>query len=60
MIGAGAMAGRLVQVREAEPSSASLPLDPATEQRQLQFSTPGGTRIIWVFNSEFEVKETTP
>ena len=28
--------------------------------RQLQFATPGGTRIIWVFDSEFEVKGTLP
>jgi hypothetical protein len=27
--------------------------------RQLHFSTPGGTRIIWVFNSDLELK-TTP
>jgi hypothetical protein len=27
--------------------------------RQLQFSTPGGTRIIWIFNSELDLK-TTP
>lgn len=26
--------------------------------RQLQFLTPGGTRIIWVFNSEFDLKAT--
>lgn len=25
-----------------------------TTRRQLQFATPGGTRIIWVFNQEFE------
>ena len=24
------------------------------DTRQLQFATPGGTRVIWVFNSEFE------
>ena len=23
------------------------------ERRQLQFATPGGTRIIWVFDPEF-------
>jgi hypothetical protein len=28
--------------------------------RQLQFSTPGGTRIIWVFDPEFDLKETMP
>jgi hypothetical protein len=26
---------------------------------QLQFSTPGGTRIIWIFNSDLDLK-TTP
>jgi hypothetical protein len=28
--------------------------------RQLHFSTPGGTRIIWVFDADFEVKGTLP
>jgi hypothetical protein len=32
--------------------------DDAVEQQQLQFATPGGTRIIWVFDSRFEVKGT--
>ena len=26
---------------------------PEPARRQLQFATPGGTRIIWVFNSDF-------
>jgi len=30
------------------------------ERRQLQFSTPGGTRIIWVFDPQFTIKETMP
>jgi len=25
-----------------------------TKRRQLHFSTPGGTRVIWVFNSQFQ------
>jgi hypothetical protein len=33
---------------------------PATPRQQLQFSTPGGTRIIWVFDPGFEVKGTLP
>lgn len=33
---------------------------PAEGPRQLQFSTPGGTRIIWVFDPAFEMKETLP
>jgi len=26
----------------------------AADLRQLQFAMPGGTRVIWVFNSEFQ------
>jgi hypothetical protein len=33
---------------------------PATARQQLHFSTPGGTRIIWVFDPGFEVKGTLP
>jgi RNA polymerase sigma factor (sigma-70 family) len=29
-------------------------------QRQLQFATPGGTRIIWVFNSDLDLKAVMP
>ena len=27
----------------------------ATEPRQLQFETPGGTRVVWVLNSQFDL-----
>jgi hypothetical protein len=30
------------------------------ERQQLQFSTPGGTRIIWVFDARYDVKGTLP
>ena len=30
------------------------------QKQQLQFATPGGTRIIWVFDSEFEIRGTLP
>ena len=30
------------------------------ERQQLHFRTPGGTRIIWVFDSHFEAKGTLP
>jgi hypothetical protein len=33
---------------------------PETARQQLHFSTPGGTRIIWVFDPGFEVKGTLP
>jgi hypothetical protein len=30
------------------------------ERRQLQFSTPGGTRIIWTLDPEFQLREVKP
>lgn len=41
------------------PAHAPSPAQPerAAERRQLQFSTPGGTRIIWTFDPEFSLKE---
>jgi hypothetical protein len=29
-----------------------------SEMRQLQFSTPGGTRIIWIFDQNFRLQES--
>jgi hypothetical protein len=50
--------------RSAEFTTSTVPeadVIPATEpgrspaaRRQLQFATPGGTRVIWVFDSKFE------
>jgi hypothetical protein len=37
----------------AAPVSASTPA--TSDVRQLQFATPGGTRIIWVFNPDFSL-----
>lgn len=38
------------------PPPKSTPVNTHTvEQRQIQFETPGGTRIIWVLNSDFEL-----
>lgn len=45
--------------RAAAPNAP--PLAPvAGERRQIQFSTPGGTRIIWELNPRFDLTETTP
>ena len=30
------------------------------KRRQLQFSTPGGTRIIWTLDPEFQLREVKP
>ena len=55
---AGAIVGRLMppggSSRSPHPSIAA-PSDRSQpgERRQLQFATPGGTRVIWVFDSNF-------
>jgi len=33
---------------------------PSGERRQVQFATPGGTRIIWEINPEFRLREMVP
>ena len=43
---------------QAEVSPGASARDVVVPNRQLQFLTPGGTRIIWVFNSEFDLKAT--
>jgi hypothetical protein len=47
-----------------ETAAASEAQEPAesddVERQQLHFRTPGGTRIIWVFDSQFEAKGTLP
>jgi hypothetical protein len=30
------------------------------ERRQVQFATPGGTRIIWTLDPEFKIQEVVP
>jgi hypothetical protein len=40
--------------------AATIDESPAPARQQLHFSTPGGTRIIWVFDPGFEVKGTLP
>ena len=59
VIASGGVGRRLVSggARPAAPSAAPAASD---ERRQLQFATPGGTRIIWTFNPEFNLKETNP
>ncbi len=44
-------------VNVAAPSAAP---SETGERRQIQFATPGGTRIIWELNPNFSLKETLP
>jgi hypothetical protein len=59
MIGLGGVIGNRADW-EVPPPSVIRGSDDDGERRQLQFATPGGTRIIWVFNSEFDLDETLP
>ena len=63
MISAGIVAGRRLDDNDVEnvgPQPEPVRPAPTEQRRQLQFSTPGGTRIIWVFDPEFTIKETLP
>jgi hypothetical protein len=47
-------AGSAWFVRSSGPDPAGAP--PESARLQLQFSTPGGTRVIWTFNPDLEVR----
>jgi hypothetical protein len=57
MVGGGLLAGRRAAERDVVVPIAPEAPPRGGERRQLQFSTPGGTRIIWVFDSEFKLKD---
>ena len=46
--------------RTAPTGAPVLVADPVGERRQVQFATPGGTRIIWEINPEFTLREMVP
>lgn len=62
----GTMTGDRVVVGPATAPVTSEPLAAAGgssadgERRQLQFSTPGGTRIIWIFDQNLRLQESMP
>jgi hypothetical protein len=66
VVAVGILAGRRFDMPAApenrtaqrEPGVESTPTPVNEPNRQLQFLTPGGTRIIWVFNSDFDLKAT--
>lgn len=56
MVAVGAMAGRRLAPREpALTPGAIVDTAPNYERRQVQFSTPGGTRIIWTIDPNFQM-----
>jgi hypothetical protein len=49
-------AAMVADSRSPGPSGPGLAGVARGERRQLQFATPGGTRVIWVFDSNFEMR----
>jgi hypothetical protein len=64
MIGLGGIAGdRALRNQPSDVtgvSSVGAPAAAPDARRQLQFSTPGGTRIIWVFDENLRLQEPMP
>ena len=67
LVCASVLAGLQRATRQMDDASAGSPVpiaegeeETGVARQQLQFQTPGGTRIIWVFDSQFEVKGTVP
>lgn len=58
MIASGVVGGR--RLSPNPPSVAPAGGSASIERRQLQFATPGGTRIIWTFDSQFGLRERMP
>ena len=46
-------------VESGDATKVAVPNEPA-ERRQLQFATPGGTRIIWTLDPEFKLEGVAP
>ena len=57
MIISGVVAGRWMPVSVDEQAVVMLNVPDGGERRQIQFSTPGGTRIIWTIDPKFQLNE---
>jgi hypothetical protein len=62
MLVAGAAAGRRLSIREPlrTADGAGGATTDGGERRQVQFATPGGTRIIWTIDPNFHMREVMP
>jgi hypothetical protein len=61
MVIAGTMSSRrkVGNVQPGDATKVAAPGEPA-ERRQLQFETPGGTRIIWTLDPAFKLEGVAP
>ena len=59
MIAVGIVAGGRLPPSEESAAAAGAVIEPI-DRTQVQFATPGGTRIIWTLDPEFELQGSTP
>ena len=57
MVISGVVAGRWMPVAIDKQAVVTPSVPDAGERRQVQFSTPGGTRIIWTIDPKFQLNE---
>lgn len=50
----------VLATRPAPDMTGGSPAVAGSERRQIQFATPGGTRIIWEINPDFTLGDTIP
>ena len=68
MVAVGVVTGRRMTNDEAIPptvprTASTVPAggsSAGSEMRQLQFASPGGTRIIWIFDQNVRLQESMP
>ena len=60
MVASGMVAGLRMPVPVDEPGVTNPHGPDAGERRQVQFATPGGTRIVWTIDPEFRLNEVIP
>jgi hypothetical protein len=60
MVASGMVAGLRMPVSVDEPGVTIPHTQDAGERRQVQFATPGGTRIVWTIDPEFRLNEVIP
>jgi hypothetical protein len=59
-VAAGVALGRKLPDRGDAAARSGVAVQPPAERRQVQFATPGGTRIIWTLDPEFQLRGLTP
>lgn len=60
MVASGLVVGRRLPVADDENAGVVQSPPDGGERRQVQFSTPGGTRIIWTIDPNFKLNEVIP